>query len=201
MKQLYKTTLLLLLSLAGGFSASATTWTVEVKNNVFQNNPAVVEVGDVILWVWVEGSHTTTSVSVPSGAASWNSPMNASSTAFDYTITTEGSYSYHCSFHPNMTATFQAVTTTSVSPTSFENVFEAAVNNNIVTVKYGVAANSRVTMALYDLTGKAVQRTNSVEVGTGVQTQDIPVSSLPPGMYFVVAQINNQRKTERIVIR
>ena len=88
----------------------ATTWTVNVDN--FQFSPATlnITVGDIVHFVWVGGTHTTTSVSVPLGAASWNSPIDVSNTSFDVSVTTAGTYSYQCNFHAflGMTATFTA---------------------------------------------------------------------------------------------
>lgn len=88
----------------------ATTWNVNVDD--FQFSPATlnVTVGDVIHFVWISGTHTTTSVSVPAGANTWNSPINAGNTSFDVSVTEAGAYSYQCNFHASigMTATFTA---------------------------------------------------------------------------------------------
>ena len=48
--------------------AAATTWPVNVSNFQFSSANLNVKVGDVIHWVWVSGFHTTSSVTVPSGA-------------------------------------------------------------------------------------------------------------------------------------
>ncbi len=88
----------------------ATTWNVNVED--FQFSPATlnVTVGDVVHFVWVNGTHTTTSVSVPSGASTWSAPIDASDPFFDVSVTKAGTYSYHCNFHftLGMTATFTA---------------------------------------------------------------------------------------------
>ncbi len=82
-----------------GMSANATIHTVEVSN--FQFSPAVLNanVGDTVRWTWIAGFHTTTSTSVPSGAASWNNPMTSGNTSFDYQLTVAGSYEYLCQPH------------------------------------------------------------------------------------------------------
>jgi plastocyanin len=103
------------------FQAKATTWNVDVQN--FQFTPATlnVVVGDVIHWVWVAGTHTTTSVTIPAGAAAWNSPMDLTTTTFDYTVTQPGIYSYQCNFHAflGMTASFTASGAVPVTLSSF----------------------------------------------------------------------------------
>jgi len=91
--------------LAGMFINTATfavTHTVTVGNYYFNPTSLNVEVGDIVKWVWVEGSHTTTSTSVPAGAASWDSPLNSGNQTYSYTVTTAGNYDYKCTPHAGM---------------------------------------------------------------------------------------------------
>jgi plastocyanin len=80
-------------------SAKATTYTVSVSN--YQFSPATVNavVGDTIKWVWVNGFHTTTSLTIPAGAASWNAPIQNSGETFSYELTVAGTYNYWCAIH------------------------------------------------------------------------------------------------------
>jgi plastocyanin len=75
---------------------------IQVLN--FQFNPSAVNarVGDTIMWVWKSGTHTTTSLGIPAGAAAWNSPMNKNSKTFMYVVTKVGTYNYDCSIHPTL---------------------------------------------------------------------------------------------------
>ncbi len=97
MKKIYTliATLLILKS-----SLAQTTFTVHVSN--FQFNPATVNavVGDKIKWVWDNGFHTTTSTSVPTGATTWDAPLQTTGASFTYTLSVAGSYSYECTVHP-----------------------------------------------------------------------------------------------------
>lgn len=79
--------------------AKANVWVIQVAN--FQFTPASVNVvvGDMVKWVWVDGIHTTTSLSVPAGAASWDSPVNSTATSFTYVVTVAGTYNYQCNVH------------------------------------------------------------------------------------------------------
>ena len=95
------------------------THTVAVSNNQFTPSSLNVVVGDVIQWVWDAGFHTTTSISVPGGAATWDIAIDNSSTTFSYTVTTAGSYSYECLFHPGMTGAFTATGALPVTISSF----------------------------------------------------------------------------------
>jgi len=107
---------------------NATVHIVQVSN--FQFTPANVSdvaVGDTMRWVWVSGNHTTTDDpatqsgnSLPAGAASWNAPMDATDTVFDYPVTVAGIYKYWCIPHqPFMAASFTASTALPVTLSSF----------------------------------------------------------------------------------
>ena len=86
------------------------THVVSVSNIVFNPNSVNAKVGDTIKFVWSSGTHTTTSTSVPSGAATWDSPMTSTNTTFLYIISKAGTYNYQCSIHASMgmTGTFIA---------------------------------------------------------------------------------------------
>ena len=83
-------------------SLFAVTHTVQVGNYYFNPSSLNVEVGDIVKWVWVQGSHTTTSSSIPGGAASWDAPINSGNQTYSYTVTVVGVYSYVCTPHAGM---------------------------------------------------------------------------------------------------
>ncbi len=100
--------------------SQATTWQVNVSNFQFSSPTLNVKVGDIIHWVWVSGFHTTTSITVPSGAATWDASLSSPGATFDYTVNKAGSYSYECSVHPlQMQASFVATTVTPVVLSQF----------------------------------------------------------------------------------
>lgn len=101
MKKIYALVLTVALSFAA-VSLYSITHVVTQQGNSFSPNTLEVEVGDVVRWVWTGGSHTTTSVSVPSGASPWNSPLNSSNTQFEYTVAVAGNYGYVCTPHAQM---------------------------------------------------------------------------------------------------
>ena len=107
---------------------NATTHNVSVQNFQFSPSTINVSVGDVIHFVWVAGTHTTTSTSVPAGADAWDAPIDATHTTFDYTVAQPGSYSYQCSFHASfgMVATIAA---TGVVPVTL-SAFNITTQNN-----------------------------------------------------------------------
>ncbi len=99
MKKIY----LLLAALLFLKTSFASTHIIQVSNNQF--SPATVNaiVGDVIEWDWIEGFHTTTSLTIPSGAATWDQQLNDGGvTTFTYTVTKAGTYNYQCNFHASL---------------------------------------------------------------------------------------------------
>ena len=116
-------------------SSNAATITIHVKNFAFSPKTVNAVVGDVIQWVWDDGTHTTTSTSVPVGAATWNNAMDASHTSFSYTLTVAGTYKYWCIPHsPNMSGT---ITVTGSLPVilSYLNINPTAANKAMLTWK------------------------------------------------------------------
>ncbi len=78
------------------------TITVTVQNHVFTPATFTINRGDTIKWTWINGSHTTTSLGIPSGAAAWDHPINSGSTTFIYVPTVAGTYNYKCTPHQSM---------------------------------------------------------------------------------------------------
>ncbi len=63
------------------------------------NSIPSVLLGDNISWVWVTGSHTSQSVTVPAGATTWANPMTSAASNFTYTPVVVGTYTYKCMPH------------------------------------------------------------------------------------------------------
>jgi len=123
--------------------AFAVKHTVNVQNYSFIPANLNVQVGDTIRWVWVNGSHTTTSTTIPGSAASWDEPINSSNTSYEYRVTVAGVYNYLCTPHSSsqigsFTATAPAATL-SVSPSN-QNVTASAGSTN-----FSVTSNSNWT--------------------------------------------------------
>ena len=204
MKTVYTLVILVVLTASLPLSGFATRYDVEVMEFEFANSPAVVNVGDTIRWIWVNGSHTTTSTSVPAGAAEWDHLINASSTEFEYVVTAAGVYSYVCTPHSSMMAAmFTGVgTMDAATPTALENIFAVKIErNDFVTVTYAVAQSAPVSIGLYDLTGKLLKTTPSQTQVRGVYDYNMPIHDVKTGMYFVVVQIGSERKTSKFTVR
>lgn len=129
--------LLCILLFAFIVSSAANKFTVSVANFQFTPSNLNVSVGDTIEWVWQNGTHTTTSTSVPSGASNWDAPMSTTSRSFKYIISTAGVYNYWCTIHaPAMAGTINA---SSVLPVSLSN-FSVTPEKNGALLKWTTAS-------------------------------------------------------------
>jgi plastocyanin len=136
--------LIALLVMIFSLSGFSTKWVVTVAD--FQFAPSSisnVNVGDTIRWVWVSGVHTTTSTSIPAGALTWDQPIDATNTFYEYHATVTGIYNYYCMHHPTtMIASFTVIGTTptlNVTPSN-QNVSSIAGTTN-----FNVTSNSNWT--------------------------------------------------------
>ncbi len=101
-----KNVLIISLLLLACFSSRATTHIITTQNFSFSPPSINVTLGDTVKWIWVSGTHTTSSMTVPAGAAAWNAPLNNTTTSFTYVPTVTGTYNYVCNFHPTMMGMF-----------------------------------------------------------------------------------------------
>ncbi len=160
-------------------NASATTYTVTVSDFAFAPQGFTCQVGDSVKWVWSSGNHNTTSSIVPSGAASWASPINSGATTFAYKVTVAGSYGYSCTFHSNMIAGFQA------TGTGIQQI-----NLNVATVAYPNPFKDKFTISyaanidavtLYNVAGREIRTLDLSPVSDKVE---VDLSTLAAGIYF-----------------
>jgi plastocyanin len=187
-------------------SLFAVTHTVQVGNYYFSPSTLNVEVGDIVKWVWVEGSHTSTSTSVPAGAASWNSPINSGNQTYSYTVTTAGNYDYQCTIHVGMGMVGSFVATAAannlmVTPsnqnvssnagsTSFSVVsnttWNASSNQTWCTVTTSGSGNGTIT-ASYTLNSSTSSRVATITVSaSGVSNQVVTVTQAGAAKTLIV---------------
>ena len=197
MKKIYN---LLILSfiLITGF-ASAVTHSVTVLGSSFSPSTLNVNVGDTIIWTLGSGSHTTTSMTVPSGAQTWDNPINGGSPTFSYPVLVEGNYTYMCTPHGFM-GSFTAINTGIKTPTSFSGFIIYNVRPAVYNLSYSLTHSSIIKISLYDLTGKSVKvLSTSVQV-TGDYSNTYNFDDLPRGIYIIEMRIDRQRLSKRLII-
>ncbi len=95
-----------LMGMRGSVTVTGDTAFVRTGNYAFSPATVTVRTGDTVTWLWVDGSHTTTSGASSQPAdnpgALWNSPLDAAHPSFSYTFSQAGSFPYFCIPHEFM---------------------------------------------------------------------------------------------------
>ena len=127
------------LILLGTYVNAQTKHTVLVGDSFFNPASLNVKVGDTVSWSFTGNmqNHTTTSSTIPSGAASWDQPINTANSTFNYVVTKAGTYNFVCTPH----ASFMKGTITATVPTEVANIY---LNETYI---YPNPANNKITIA------------------------------------------------------
>lgn len=208
MKKLFFTMLFISgLFLTNGYS---TTFTINVGDGGFQFVPASIpnaNVGDTIKWIWVAGSHTTTSTTIPGGAPAWDSPINSSSTTFMYKITVAGVYNYKCTPHESMGMVGSFVAGTSGIQPNGEIVNSYSLSQNFpnpfnpsTLIKFSIPKSSFVTLKVYDVSGKEVKNLVNSQLSQGGYNYTMNASDLSSGVYYYKITAGEFTEIKRMVL-
>lgn len=175
--------------LMGAFciNAFATIHTVTVNSNFFFPSSFSASVGDTVRWVWVSGSHTTTSTTIPGCATIWNAPMTSSNDTFEYVIPCDSTYNYKCTPH-GFTGTFTATVAGIEENDPFSDLkMLVKFFPNPVTVSgkvtFECSQPTNMSLAIYDLNGRMLQE-HSMRSENGENKFEFDTASLPAGTYI-----------------
>lgn len=176
---------------------------VQVANFSFSPQTVNASTGDTIRWIWVSGSHTTTSVTVPSGAESWDHPMNSTSTSFDFVLTAEGTYNYVCTPHSGMmTGTLIVTIATGINEKNNLALFGANVFPNPVKESANIVLNSdksqKISLKIFNLTGTIIYENNFTSIiGKNYLIWNLKSSSgqnIRTGQYYYIIETESGEK-------
>ncbi len=174
-------------------AASANKLTITVQDFKFTPADATIALGDTVLFTWINGSHTTTSRTIPAGAAAWDHPMTAASTSFQYVSTVAGVYNYVCVPHESMGHVGKFTVTGGTGISDYDlgktalDVFPNPASSKLSIVFK--ESKKAFTVAVTDITGRMVIAPRTVNAaGT-----TLDISHLPEGMY--ITRIEQEGKT------
>lgn len=181
----------ILLALGAFLTANATIHTILVGQNgfTFSPNTLSVSVGDTIRFSLVGGFHTTASVQIPSGAATWDAPINSTSTTFDYKVTQSGDYQYKCGPHGGggMKGSFSA-TVTGVKDEFSAIKSSFTISPNPTTEQANLAFSSdndfKGYVRIFDALGNLVKE-EKIKVQIGENSFSLNTSQLRAGLYYL----------------
>jgi hypothetical protein len=146
-----------------------------------------IVVGDIIRWEWVSGNHTTTSVAVPIDGEHWTSPINSTTTFFEYQVTVAGNYSYQCNPHGagGMNGILQVSTVTDIQKGLIYNSLVISPNPTTDEIQVGFNSDKsfQATVLIFDATGN-LKKEDKVRVKNGDNLISYNVSRFAKGTYF-----------------
>ena len=192
MKKLY--TLFFALLLLSSSTVFANSYTIFFAGSAYSPDSLQVNVGDLITWSGSFLSHPLESTSVPAGATAFSS---STGTSFSYTITTAGTYRYHCGFH-NFAGVIIASNASSIAesviqPTAFR------INPNPASYSVTISIDESMigrTLSVYDIIGKKM-----VDVQLETTNTKLETFSFANGVYFVTVENKRGRLTKKLVIQ
>lgn len=180
-------------------TALATVHTINATGMVFSPSTITIHLGDTVQWVWIDNSHTTTSTTIPAGAASWDAPLNANNPSFIYVPTVTGTYNYICQPHVSngMIGSF-----TVMPPLGIKNVSDitASVSPNPAKDVIRISSREKIGGAqLFDISGKVVK--NLQQITTAGTEQTFSVAGVASGTYFLQIQAGDKVAIQKLVIQ
>jgi plastocyanin len=204
MKKIYALILMFTLLLYSG-KIFAVTHVVTLNDNPFSFSPAnmTIDVGDTIIFSLLSGSHTTTSTSVPVGAATWNVPINNSNPTFQYVVNVSGQYNYQCNPHASMgmVGQFTALGTSGVNaPALTSNFSFNFLEQSAYRLNYTLNRNADVRVTLFDITGKTTKVLLATYKNAGKYAENYVIDDIRTGIYMVEMVAGNERIVRRIII-
>ncbi len=161
-------------------NTNATTIPVAISNFMFSPSSFTANIGDIIQFTLVSGTHTATSTSVPSGAATFASPtMSTAGQSFSYTVTTAGTYAFKCSIHASMTGTFTVAAATGIAEPNVD--LSTKVYPSPFKEKVTIKSNGIDLIEFFNIVGEKVK---SIPVPTVESKIDVECDDMPAGIYF-----------------
>ncbi len=202
------TTIILFFLLAITLNSYSTTWIVNVSNFTFSpsNLPGVI-VGDTIKWQWINGEHTTTSLTIPAGAQVWDSPLSTGTQTFSYIVTVPGNYHYKCTPHfPGMEGFFTA-NIIGITPISGEvperfNLSQNYPNpfNPVTDIYFDIPKSAYVKLTVMDLTGQEIEVLVNQQLSAGSYKADWNAAAFSSGIYFYRLETNDFSETKKMIL-
>lgn len=164
------------------FTASATVHVFSVQDFTFAPQTiSTVQCGDTVKWQWVGGSHTTTSISVPVGATTWDAPIASATPTYTYVPTVIGNYAFKCTPHFAMNMAGGFVVACASAVPSIESSYLSVAFPNPFSNKITIEFSGADMIALYNVVGEKIR---TITLQQGQTKVEINAADLREGIYF-----------------
>jgi len=202
-----KTVFSILITIILTLNSFATIRNIQVSNFVFTPASVNAFIGDTIKWVWVSGSHTTTSTNIPLTALTWDSPITSTNTTYTYVITKSGTYNYKCTPHEAM-GMVGVINVQSVSIVNNESValtYTLKQNypnpfNPTTQIIYSIPKFSNVSVKVYDILGQEIATLVNEKKSKGVYTVRWETENASTGLYMYRLVTGDYELTRKMIL-
>lgn len=204
------TLFILVIALLSGTYAQAN-HTVQVANFSFTPKDITISVGDTVTFMWVSGSHTTTSDST-AGPDSWNSPISSTIPTFKVVILYPGLHRYYCIPHggPGGVGMSGTITANQIAPTEVKesnSVLTYSLEQNYpnpfnpaTTIKYSIPENSLVVLKVFNVLGEEVKTLVNEVKSRGSYSVSFNASELTSGIYYYQIRAGNYISVKKMTL-
>lgn len=161
----------------------------------FSPSTLTVNVGDVVRWEWSNGTHTTSSRTIPATAATWDAPLTSTSTSFEYTVMVAGTFSYACNYHESMgmTGTFTAVAvSTGINENGLSQTISVYPNpaKSFINLKTSLSGD----IVIYDILGNSISSYKLNDLPSSDESYKLDLTDLSKGIYIISIIPTNEKK-------
>ncbi len=193
-----KSTLLYAIAMLLTVNTFANKLIIQASGTSFTPNTGTIQLGDTVIFQWVDGFHTTTSTAVPTGAASWDEVLSSSATSYMYIPTVAGTYSYKCTPHESMgmTGTFTVTNLTGVGEVSKQDVVQVFPNPASEQLNIKISSAKNFSYNITTLDGRIMQQTENAKTDQLL----IDVTAYAKGVYLININSEGKRITKKFTI-
>lgn len=167
-----------------------------------------VMLGDTIEWIWTSGFHTTTSTTIPSGAAVWDEFLSSTMVSYTYLPMVPGEYNYVCTPHVSlgMTGKFTvedattAITDPGIAGTNDFQILSNPVCDEVCRISYYSGRSGKMNIRVFSMPGREVA-SKSFIANPGVNLISVDLSGIHDGVYFVQLWGNGKKQSSKKVVK
>ncbi|MCP4631704.1 MAG: T9SS type A sorting domain-containing protein [candidate division Zixibacteria bacterium] len=188
--------------------ANAEEFMVDIVDFSFNPRTVTVAEGDNVIWTNQDQvGHTSTE-----DDGMWDSGLLSHGQTYSRQFMTAGTYNYHCTLHPNMTATIVVEPTTGVDdfnealPTRIElhqnypNPFNAKTN-----IEFDLNVGGEVTLEIYNLIGERIDTPVNQLMSAGHHSimwdsNSINGGNISSGVYFYQLKVGDNSQTMKMIL-
>ena len=159
-----------------------------------------IEVGDTVIWTWVDNlGHNVASIDGSSTENFDSGIQSGQGQTFSYTFTTEGTNDYRCDPHPSsMFGTITVVADGSLGIDGVENLINTTIYPTHVSSVLHIQLpklQNELTLEIFNILGERIIK----KTYSNSENLEIGVGDLSAGMYILKLVNNNSNVTKRFI--